>query len=238
MFEPTLFSSALQCFRYLVSYFKILLFCESLTDLYRYTYFHSFCASYFSYSCLWSFLYPKESSLTFFCKAGLLVMNSFNLFWETLYLSFYSPSWIEYYWLKIFPFSNYIMPLPAVSAEESDSFMESSLYETIFFSFVALKILCLSLLPAILMIMCLGVELLRLILLQALCASWIWISVSFPRCGNFLTIISSNKIFALSSISLLFWDSYNVNVIILDGVTEFPKSIFIFCYYFSLSCSA
>lgn len=53
----------------------------------------------------------------------------------------------------------------------------------------------------------------------------VWMSVSFLRFGKF-SVISSNKFstsFSLSSPQ----DPYNVNGIMLDAVTEFPKSIFI-----------
>uniref|UniRef100_A0A8C0MKS7 Uncharacterized protein n=3 Tax=Canis lupus TaxID=9612 RepID=A0A8C0MKS7_CANLF len=56
---------------------------------------------------------------------------------------------------------------------------------------------------AILIIMCLGVALLGFIFLGALCASWIWISVSFPRSGQFSAIISPIKFFPLSLSPLL-----------------------------------
>ena len=52
--------------------------------------------------------------------------------------------------------------------------------------------------------MCLGVDLLGLILLWVLCASWIWIFVSFPIFKMFSSVISSNKFsapFSLSSTS-------------------------------------
>ena len=76
------------------------------------------------------------------------------------------------------------------------------------------------------MIICLRVYLLLWILWAVLCASWIWISVSFPRLGKFSAIISSNKFSAPFSLSF-FWDSYNTNAIMFDGVTEFSKSILV-----------
>jgi len=64
-------------------------------------------------------------------------------------------------------------------------------------------------------------------------ASWIWMSVSLPRLGKFLAIISSDKIFC-PLFSLFFWDSYNRNVIMLDVVAEVPKSILVLHNSFSL----
>ena len=40
--------------------------------------------------------------------------------------------------------------------------------------------------------MCIGVFLLGFVVHWALCASWIWVTISFPKLGKFLTIISSN----------------------------------------------
>ena len=43
-----------------------------------------------------------------------------------------------------------------------------------------------------LIIVCLGVLLLGFILPGTLCASWTWLTISFPMFGKFLAIISSN----------------------------------------------
>ena len=87
---------------------------------------------------------------------------------------------------------------------------------------------------AILITMCLGVDLLGLILLGNLYASWIWISVSFPRFSKFSVIISSNNFFCLL---FSLWDPYNENIIIFDDVAEFPKLILILHNIFFLSCA-
>lgn len=68
-----------------------------------------------------------------------------------------------------------------------------------------------SLIFAILIIICLGVDLIELTLLETLCASGTWMSVSFPKLGNFLAIISSNKL-STFSIFFFFWDLYNASV--------------------------
>lgn len=60
------------------------------------------------------------------------------------------------------------------------------------------------------------------ILLGVLCAPWIKRSVSFSRIGMFSTLFPQIHFFSLFS---LFWDSYNMNFISFDGVTEFPKCI-------------
>ena len=55
----------------------------------------------------------------------------------------------------------------------------------------------------VLITVCLGVVLFQLILLGALCASWTWMSVSFPRLGMFSAVNTSSKFFASFSLSLL-----------------------------------
>ena len=45
-----------------------------------------------------------------------------------------------------------------------------------------------------------------------------------PQVGKFSRIISSNKFSAPFSL-FSFWDPYDKNVIVLDGVTEFPKCV-------------
>ena len=68
---------------------------------------------------------------------------------------------------------------------------------------------------------CLCVGLLLLIWMGVLCASGIWMSVSFPRFGMFPAITSSNKFSSPFSL-FFFWDFYNTNNI-FDGVSELPK---------------
>ena len=68
------------------------------------------------------------------------------------------------------------------------------LYVTCCFSLAVFNILCLCLVFVSLISMCLDVFLLGFILYGTLCASWIWLNISFSMLGNFSTIISS-KIF-------------------------------------------
>ena len=78
------------------------------------------------------------------------------------------------------------------------------LYVTSCFSLAAFKILSLLLFFTNLITTCLSVDLFGFILFGTLCASWTWMSVSFPRLGKFSAIISSNKLsapFSLSSLS-------------------------------------
>lgn len=57
-------------------------------------------------------------------------------------------------------------------------------------------------------------------------------SVSIPRLGKFLAIISPNKFSAPPFLSF-FWDSYNT-IVMFDRVIEFPKFILVL-HNFSLS---
>ena len=59
------------------------------------------------------------------------------------------------------------------------------MYVIFHFPRVAFNILSLSLIFVSLITMCLGVFLLRLILPGTLCASWTWLTISFPMLGKF-----------------------------------------------------
>ena len=65
------------------------------------------------------------------------------------------------------------------------------MYVICHFSLVAFNILSLSLIFVSLITMCLGVFLLGLILLGTLCASWTWLTISFPTLGKFSASMSS-----------------------------------------------
>jgi len=92
-----------------------------------------------------------------------------------------------------------------VSVEKSaDQLMGVPLYVIFHFPRVAFNILSLSLIFVSLITMCLGVFLFRLILPGTLCASWTWLTISFPVLGKFqllsLQIISqvfSHSLFLL-----------------------------------------
>ena len=60
------------------------------------------------------------------------------------------------------------------------------------FSLVAFNIFSLNLIFVSLINMCLGVYFLGFILYGTLCASWTWVTISFPMLGKFSTIISSD----------------------------------------------
>ena len=75
----------------------------------------------------------------------------------------------------------------------------------LFVIFPLLLLIFLSLIFTSLITMCLGVFLLGFILPGTLCASWTWLTASFPKLGTFSAIISSNIVsdpFSLFS----FWD--------------------------------
>ena len=94
-----------------------------------------------------------------------------------------------------------------VSAEISDeSLMGVPLYVICGFSFVALRVLSFSLIFVILITVGLVVFLFDLILYGTLCASWTWITVSFPRLGRFLAIISSDIFWGPFLFIFSFWE--------------------------------
>ena len=80
-----------------------------------------------------------------------------------------------------------------VSAERSAVNLTGiPLYVICYFSLAAFNIFSLYLIFDSLINMCLGVFLLGLILYGTLCASWTWLTISFPMLGKFSTIVSSN----------------------------------------------
>ena len=81
--------------------------------------------------------------------------------------------------------------------------MRVPVYIICHFSLVAFNILSLSFIFVSLITMCLGVFLLGFILPGPLCASWTWLTISFPPVREVLSIIYS-KIFSGLSLSLLF----------------------------------
>ena len=60
------------------------------------------------------------------------------------------------------------------------------------FSLAAFNIFSLHLIFVSLINMCVGVFFLGFILYGTLCASWTWVTISFPLLGKFSTVISSN----------------------------------------------
>ena len=111
--------------------------------------------------------------------------------------------------IKFFPFitlniSCHSLLACRVSVEKSDdSLMEVPWYVICCFSLVGLNILSLSLIFVSLITMCLPVYLLKFILPMTLCASWTWLTISFPTFGKVLAIVSSNIFSGLFSLSLL-----------------------------------
>ena len=113
-----------------------------------------------------------------------------------------------------------------VSAERSAvKHMRFPLYITCFFSLAAFNILSLCLIFVSLISMCLGVFLFGFILYGALCASWTWLTISFPVLGKFSTI-KYLKIFLYPLFFLFFFcDPYNSNVSASDIIPEVSKTI-------------
>ena len=106
-----------------------------------------------------------------------------------------------------------------ISVEKSSgNLLGVPLYAFCHFPLVAFNILSLSSIFVTLITMCLAVFLLEFILPATLCASWTWLTISFPMLGEFSAIISLHisQVFSLFS----FWDPYNVNVGIFNVVSE------------------
>ena len=75
---------------------------------------------------------------------------------------------------------------------------------------------------------CLAVFLLGFILPGTLCASWTWLTISFPMFRKCSAIISSNIFSGPFSLSLFsFWDPYNMNVGAFNVVQEDSQAVFI-----------
>ena len=68
--------------------------------------------------------------------------------------------------------------------------------------------------------MCFDLVLMEFILFGVFCASWIWITVSFPILRKFSTIISSNNFSGLFSL-FSFWDQYKAIIISFHVVPQF-----------------
>lgn len=85
---------------------------------------------------------------------------------------------------KLFPLNIYchILMTCKVSAEKSTgNHMGLLLYLSSYFCFSVFRNLSLSLIYAILIIKCIGVDLFEFLLFGILCTSWSWMSHSFPR---------------------------------------------------------
>ena len=68
------------------------------------------------------------------------------------------------------------------------------------------------------------------IMCGTLCASWMWVAISFPMVGKFSTIILQISSQTLS-LSLLFLGPYNSNIV--PEVSE-TVLIFLHCFFFIL----
>ena len=106
------------------------------------------------------------------------------------------------------------------------------------FSVVAFNILSLSLIFVSLITMCLSVFLLGFVLPRTHCASWTWLTISFPMLGKFSAIISSNIFSDPLSHHLL--GPYNVNVGMFYIVPDVPYTILISFHssFIPLFCSS
>ena len=109
------------------------------------------------------------------------------------------------------------------------------LYVTCCFSIAAFNILSLCLVFVSLIRMCLGVFLLGFILYGTLCASWIWLVISFSMLVNFSTKLSL-KIFSYPFFFSSSETPYNSNVGSFDMAPEVSETVlsFFHSFYFIL----
>ena len=129
-------------------------------------------------------------------KAGLVVLNSSNFcLSEKLFISpsilneilaVYSNIGCRFFPFNTLNISYHSLLACRVSAERSAvKHMGFPWYVTCCFSLAAFNILSLCLVFVSLISMCLGLFLLGFILYGTLCASWTWLTISFPFWGNF-----------------------------------------------------
>ena len=147
------------------------------------------------------FFSVERSSFTICCKAGLVVLNPFSFClsvkrWiSPLNLNESLAGWRILGW-RFFPFimlnisCQSLLACRVSVAKSTDSLM-GFLFYVCCFSHFAFNVLYLSNICQF-AYMCFGVALLGFILPAALCASWIWLAISFPMLGKFSVIISSN----------------------------------------------
>ena len=108
------------------------------------------------------------------------------------------------------------------------------------FSRAAFNIFSLYLIFDSLINICLGVFHLGFFLYGTLCASWTWLTISFPILGKFSTIISSDIFSAPFFFSSFFWDPYNLNVGACDVVPDVTETVLnsSHSFFFVLLCSS
>ena len=153
-----------------------------------------------------------------FCLSGKLLVSLLNLKKGLAGQSILS--------CRFFPFITLNIPYPSllacrVSVENSaDSLMGVSLAVICCFSVVAFNILSLFLIFVSLITMCLSVFLLGFILPGTHCASWTWLTISFPILRQVFSYYLFNY-FLMSFLSLFsFWDPCNANVGAFNVVPE------------------
>ena len=122
-----------------------------------------------------------------------------------------------------------------VSAEKSaNTLMGVPLYVICCFSLVAFNILSLTLIFVSLITVCLGVFPLGFILPETLCASWTWLTISFPMFGKFSSIITLNVFSGPFSLSSPSGTPIMPNVGVFNVVSEVSQTVF-FSFFFLYS---
>ena len=120
-----------------------------------------------------------------------------------------------------------------VSAERSTvNRMSFLLYVTCCFSLAAHNILSLCLISVSLINMCISVFLLGFILYGILCASWTWLTISFPMWGFSYNFFKN----FLSAFFSFLWYPYNSNVDLFNIVPKVSEAILNLLIPFPLFC--
>ena len=150
------------------------------------------------------------SSLVF----PILLFSSLSLNWSLrkAFLSLLAILWnsvFKWVYLPYISISCHSLLACRVSVEKSAGIlMGVPLY--VICPFPLFHILSLSLIFVILITMCLSVFFLGFILPGTLCASWTWLTISFPMLGKFSAIILQ-IFYQVLSLSFSFWDPYIAN---------------------------
>ena len=171
---------------------------------------------------------------------SILLFSSMALLWSwrKAFLSLLAILWnsvFKWVYLPYISISCHSLLACRVSVEKSAGIlMGVPLYVICPFPLVTFNILSLSLIFVSLITLCFDVFLLGFILPGTLCASWIWLIISFPMLGNFSALISSNNFsgpFSLSYPSVTLIMRMRVCLLLFQRPLKLSSFIFILFSY-------